>query len=141
MKTGCCGGCDKHEGGVEHEAKSPPGWGKTVEKMKEDHPEIDNPFALAWHMKNKGYTPHYAARSVLTPGVSTLLRLLRSKGPMKRKHILRTPDFHGWDPGSFEALVTSLNEMNLLSQSGEVLGLRTASIQSRVAIRYLMGGR
>lgn len=40
-------------------AKSPPGWGKTVEKMKEDHEdEIDNPFALAWSMHNKGYTPH-----------------------------------------------------------------------------------
>jgi len=28
-------------------AVSPPGWKKTVEKMK-DHPEIDNPWALAW---------------------------------------------------------------------------------------------
>lgn len=37
---------------------SPPGWGKTVEKMKK-HPEIDNPFALAWSMKKKGYQPHY----------------------------------------------------------------------------------
>jgi hypothetical protein len=37
---------------------SPPGWGKTVEKMKK-HKEIDNPFALAWSMKKKGYEPHY----------------------------------------------------------------------------------
>lgn len=37
---------------------SPPGWGKTVEKMKK-HKEIDNPFALAWSMKKKGYKPHY----------------------------------------------------------------------------------
>jgi hypothetical protein len=37
---------------------SPPGWGKTVEKMKK-HTDIDNPFALAWSMKKKGYTPHY----------------------------------------------------------------------------------
>lgn len=37
---------------------SPPGWGKTVEKMK-THKDIDNPFALAWSMKKKGYTPHY----------------------------------------------------------------------------------
>lgn len=41
----------------ELEAKSPPGWKHTVEHMK-DHPEIDNPFALAWYMKNKGDKSH-----------------------------------------------------------------------------------
>jgi len=42
------------------EAKSPPGFKTTVEKMKEDHSdEIDNPFALAWWMKNKGHESHY----------------------------------------------------------------------------------
>jgi hypothetical protein len=35
-------------------AKSPPGWERTVEDMK-DHSEIDNPWALAWWMKNEGY--------------------------------------------------------------------------------------
>ena len=40
----------------EREAVTPPGWEKTVKKMKK-HPEIDNPWALSWHMKNKGYTP------------------------------------------------------------------------------------
>lgn len=39
------------------EAKSPPGWGGTVKHMKE-HTDIDNPFALAWYMKNKGYKSH-----------------------------------------------------------------------------------
>lgn len=39
------------------EAKSPPGWSGTVKKMK-DHPEIDNPFALAWWMEEEGYEPH-----------------------------------------------------------------------------------
>ena len=33
-------------------SKSPPGWGGTVEKMKE-HPEISNPFSLAWWMSKK----------------------------------------------------------------------------------------
>lgn len=37
-------------------AVSPPGWEGSVKKMKK-HPEIDNPWALSWHMKNKGYTP------------------------------------------------------------------------------------
>lgn len=38
------------------EAVAPEGWEETVKKMKR-HPEIDNPWALAWHMKNKGDVP------------------------------------------------------------------------------------
>lgn len=38
------------------EAVAPEGWEETVKKMKK-HPEIDNPWALAWYMKNKGATP------------------------------------------------------------------------------------
>jgi hypothetical protein len=41
---------------TEKEAVAPEGWEPTVKKMKK-HPEIDNPWALAWHMKNKGDTP------------------------------------------------------------------------------------
>lgn len=33
---------------------SPPGWEGTVKAMKK-HSEISNPWALAWHMKKKGY--------------------------------------------------------------------------------------
>ena len=36
---------------------SPPDWEGTVKKMKKEK-NIDNPWALAWYMKNKGYTPH-----------------------------------------------------------------------------------
>ena len=36
---------------------APKGWEGTVKAMKK-HDEIDNPWALAWHMKNKGYTSH-----------------------------------------------------------------------------------
>jgi hypothetical protein len=43
------------EGSVSEVA--PPGWEKTVKAMKK-HDEIDNPFALAWSMKNKGYKSH-----------------------------------------------------------------------------------
>ncbi len=39
--------------------KSPPGWGGTTSAMKKHHPEIKNPWALAWSMKNKGYKSHY----------------------------------------------------------------------------------
>ena len=41
---------------AEKTAVAPPGWEDTVKKMKK-HDEIDNPWALAWSMKNKGYTP------------------------------------------------------------------------------------
>jgi hypothetical protein len=41
-------------------AVAPPGWENTVKHMKK-HKEIDNPWALAWHMKNKGDTPHHAS--------------------------------------------------------------------------------
>ena len=37
--------------------KAPPGWEGTVKAMKKKK-EIDNPYALAWHMKNKGMKPH-----------------------------------------------------------------------------------
>jgi hypothetical protein len=36
---------------------APPGWEKTVKAMKK-HDDIDNPYALAWSMKNKGYKSH-----------------------------------------------------------------------------------
>jgi len=38
--------------------KAPLGWSGTVKAMKKKK-KIDNPFALAWHMKNKGDKPHY----------------------------------------------------------------------------------
>ena len=43
---------------VELKEVSPPGWGGSVKAMKK-HADIDNPYALAWHMKNKGDKPHY----------------------------------------------------------------------------------
>jgi hypothetical protein len=47
------------------EAKSPPGFKHTVEHMKEHHSdEIDEPFALAWWMKNKGYKSHKGPHNV-----------------------------------------------------------------------------
>ena len=36
---------------------SPPGWEGTVKAMKK-HKDIDNPWALAHWMKNKGYKSH-----------------------------------------------------------------------------------
>ena len=40
---------------------SPPGFKGTVKAMKK-HDEIDNPYALAWHMKNKADEAHYKSK-------------------------------------------------------------------------------
>ena len=53
----------------EQEAKAPPGWKKTVEHMK-GHPEIDNPFALSWYMKEKGDKPHKKSSVAAGGGVT-----------------------------------------------------------------------
>jgi len=37
--------------------EAPPGWEGTIKAMKKKK-EIDNPYALAWHMYNKGMKPH-----------------------------------------------------------------------------------
>ena len=42
------------------EGVAPPGWEKSVRKMKKDQ-GIDNPFALAWYMKNQHMKPHKPA--------------------------------------------------------------------------------
>lgn len=45
------------EGCEEVNEVSPEGWEGTVKAMK-DYPEIDNPWALAYYMKKKGYKSH-----------------------------------------------------------------------------------
>ena len=37
---------------------APKGWEGTVKAMKKHKDDIDNPWALAWYMKNKGYKSH-----------------------------------------------------------------------------------
>ncbi len=46
---------------VNKSAVAPPGWEGTVKEMKHHKDDIDNPWALAWSMKEKGYTPHKAS--------------------------------------------------------------------------------
>ena len=55
---------------------APPGWEKTVKAMKK-HDEIDNPYALAWSMKNKGYKSH-KKESIKEGGVKEILMDLRT---------------------------------------------------------------
>ncbi|MGW8177886.1 MAG: hypothetical protein ACWGQW_03715 [bacterium] len=42
--------------GIPKEAVAPPGWEPTVKELKKEK-DIDNPWALAWWMKGKGYKP------------------------------------------------------------------------------------
>ena len=42
---------------------APAGWEGTVKAMKKNK-DIDNPWALAWYMKNKGYTSHEARQAI-----------------------------------------------------------------------------
>lgn len=89
------------EEGIELQEKSPPGFKKTVEAMKK-HGEIDNPFALAWWMKKKGYKSHkesveesVADSTPLTPqelqaqrqraNIDNRIAKLRSQALMKQK--------------------------------------------------------
>lgn len=50
---------DEYRGEMPEKGKevSPPGWEGVIKAMKK-HPEITNPYALAWWMKGQGYTPH-----------------------------------------------------------------------------------
>lgn len=38
---------------------APPGFEGTVKAMIKNHPEIENPWRLAWYEKNKGFKSHY----------------------------------------------------------------------------------
>jgi len=42
---------------------APAGWEGTVKAMKKNK-DIDNPWALAWYMKNKGYSSHEARQAI-----------------------------------------------------------------------------
>lgn len=50
-------GSDEDYGDFDQNESAPQGWEGTVKAMKK-HKEVDNPYALANYMKNKGYTSH-----------------------------------------------------------------------------------
>jgi hypothetical protein len=60
-----CGGpampggvCEICEGEDDMDEVAPPGWEGTVKAMKKHPTKIDNPWALSWSMRNKGYKSH-----------------------------------------------------------------------------------
>ena len=50
---------------------APPGMERTVKAMKKHKKEIDNPYALAWWMKGKGYKSHKKASGAMKEAVAT----------------------------------------------------------------------
>ena len=56
------------EGVNDVEEVAPPGWEGTIKAMKKDK-KIDNPYALAWWMKNKGMKPNIPEETDLTEEV------------------------------------------------------------------------
>lgn len=58
--------------GTDKEAVAPPGFEKVVKELKKN-PEVENPWAIAWSMKNKGDRPHRATAEKLLCAARTLL--------------------------------------------------------------------
>lgn len=73
----------------ELEEVAPPGFEGTVKAMKK-HKEIDNPYALAWSMKNKGYQSHKKADGTMKE--QTFNDTLHPAGAALLKHI--KPEHH-----------------------------------------------
>lgn len=63
----------KHGNSVIRE-DSPPGFKGTVKAMK-DEGEVDNPYALAWWMKNKGYKSHKKASGAAKEKIGEAIRV------------------------------------------------------------------
>lgn len=49
--------CESGYADIDWKEVAPPGWEPSVKKMK-SHPEIENPFALAWFLDSQGAKPH-----------------------------------------------------------------------------------
>lgn len=64
---------------------APKGWEGTVKGLKKHKDEVDNPYALAWYMKNKGYKSHKkedVTESVLKEGEEEKAELIMSARDM-----------------------------------------------------------
>lgn len=62
----------------EREAKTPPGYEKVVKELKKN-PKVDNEYAIAWSMKNKGIKPS-AMNKPISEGDMTGLTSMSAKG-------------------------------------------------------------
>ena len=63
---------------ADEDGVAPPGWKKTVEKMKQ-HKDIDNPFAIAWWLKNRGAHPSKHEHDMDASADTLLTHLIRQQ--------------------------------------------------------------
>lgn len=68
------------------EKKSPEGWEGTVEAMK-DHPEIDNPWALANWMNDEGYEAHKVTEGLAMKTTEAVFTKAEVKDMLKTHHL------------------------------------------------------
>lgn len=68
------------------EKKSPEGWEGTVEAMK-DHPEIDNPWALANWMNDEGYEAHKVMEGLATKTIEPVFTKAEVRDMLKTHHL------------------------------------------------------
>lgn len=91
----------------EKEAVTPPGWEGTVRKMK-NHPEITNPWALAWWMKGKGYKPKAGSREKVAYDEKDLLDIAENRMGWavaeQLKHVLEGKPFDDQNPNALRMI-------------------------------------
>lgn len=76
-------------------------------------------------------------QAYLSPGEQGLLRFMRNKKQIEMRRLMREKDFHGWDRESLMIMAERLKEMGVLDISNDTLSLRHASIEERVAVRFV----
>lgn len=64
---------------------APPGMEGTVKAMKKHKKEIDNPYALAWWMKSRGYKSHRKASGAMKEAVTTTPQSTQTQSTQQTK--------------------------------------------------------
>jgi len=75
-------------------------------------------------------------KTAFSPGEIDLLNLIRAKGTLRIKDIMRSKLFHGWDRDTILTVINTLAHHGMVDLSGEVVTTRHASVE-RVATRFL----
>jgi hypothetical protein len=98
---------------------SPPGWRGTVKAMQR-HKDLKTPWALAWWMKGKGYTPHKKeAQEKAPPGWKGTVRAMKKHKKVKEPYALaRWMSQQGYTPHKKES--HSLESRRLQEDDGEL---------------------
>ena len=105
---------------IKKKAVTPEGWEEDVKEMKKN-PKIDNPWALAWWMKNKGYRPHRKSSmgNTHTPEVYELMQRLEDKGASDEE-ILNTFKSKGFNEFKIRKFIEWWKNEPLLSKAENI---------------------